>query len=290
MSNTIIGQVGNDAVAEVADLWGTVQAFVTDQGIDFGLNLIAALAIFVIGRWSAKLATSFVRRVCVRANVEETLIKFVGNIVYTALLVFVVTASLERLGVNTTSFAAIIAAAGLAVGLALQGSLSNFAAGVMLILFKPFRVGDFVEAGGTKGVVEEIRIFNTVMRTGDNVQITIPNSQITESTISNYSAKDTRRIDLVVGCGYGDNLQEVKSYLEELLAGDERVLADPAPVVAVNELGSSSVDFVVRPWVKNEDYWTVRWELTERIKNDFDQRGFTIPYPTQDVHVHSASA
>ena len=179
-------------------------------------------------------------------------------------------------------------AIGLAIGFALKDSLANFASGVMLIMFKPFKVGDFVNAGGSSGVIEEIRIFNTFMRTGDNVQIIIPNSQITGGTITNYSAKDTRRIDLVVGCGYSDNLKEVKDFLTQLIAGDERVLDDPAPVIAVNELADSSINFVVRPWVKSADYWTTRWDLTEKIKLGFDERGFTIPFPSQDLFIHKS--
>jgi len=203
--------------------------------------------------------------------------------------VFVVIAAIDRLGIDTTSFAAILAAAGLAVGLALQGSLSNFASGVMLILFKPFKVGDFVEAGGSAGSIEEIHIFNTIMRTGDNVQIIIPNSTITDGTITNYSAKETRRIDLVVGCGYDDDLKAVKEFLVALLKADERILLDPEPFVAVSELGDSSVNFVVRPWVKSEDYWTTRWDLTACIKIGFDEQGFNIPYPTQDVNMHTTA-
>jgi small conductance mechanosensitive channel len=257
--------------------------------VPFAINLLAALAILIIGRWVARLLTGAVRRMMNKANVDETLIKFLANIVYTILMLVVALAAVNRLGVDTTSFAAILAAAGLAVGFALQGSLSNFASGVMLILFKPFKVGDFVDAGGTSGVVEEIQIFNTLLRTGDNVQIIVPNSQITSGKITNFSAKETRRIDLVVGCGYGDNLKEVKEFLETLLAQDERILEDPAPVVAVNELGDNSVNFVVRPWVKASDYWATRWDLTERIKTGFDERGFNIPYPTRDLYVHNVA-
>ena len=255
--------------------------------VPFAINLVVAIIIFVIGRWIARAITAFFRRLANRANVDETLTKFLANIIYTILMTLVVLAALQRLGIDTTSVAAILAAAGLAVGFALQGSLSNFAAGVMLIIFKPFKVGDFVEAGGVSGVVEEIQIFNTLMRTPDNIQNIVPNSAITAGTITNFSAKDTRRVDLVVGCGYQDNLKEVKEFLEQLCQGDERILEDPAPVVAVNELGDNSVNFVVRPWVKSGDYWDVRWELNEAIKNGFDERGFNIPYPSQDVYVHN---
>jgi small conductance mechanosensitive channel len=236
------GDAAGDGANGVEGLWETVVAFVTTQGVEFGLRLLTAIAVFFIGKWIARFLTSLLGRVMTRSNLDVTLVKFVGNLVYALLLALVVMAALDRLGVDTTSFAAIVAAAGLAVGFALQGSLGNFAAGVMLIIFKPFKVGDFIDAGGNKGTVEEIQIFNTLMRTGDNIQIIVPNGAITGGTISNYSAKPTRRIDLVVGCGYGDDLRAVKQYLEDLLAGDERVLADPAPVVAVSELGDSSVN------------------------------------------------
>jgi small conductance mechanosensitive channel len=275
---------------EAAQVWETVVRFVTEQGSSLVMNLLAALVIFIVGRWVAKLLRGIVTKLMARSNVDETLRKFLANMLYGLLLTFVVLAAVDRLGVDTTSFAAIIAAAGLAVGFALQGSLANFAAGVMLILFKPFKVGDFIEAGGSTGIVEEIHIFNTLMRTGDNIQITIPNSQITGGTISNYSAKETRRIDLVVGCGYDDDIRAVKKYLEELIASEERILKDPEPVVAVHELGDNSVNFVVRPWVNTADYWAVRWDLTERIKTGFDEKGFSIPYPQRDVHVHKMTA
>lgn len=266
-----------------------VMKFITEKGSGFAINVVVALVILFVGKWVAKLLGGVGRKLMVKAKVDETLAKFLSNIIYGLLLTLVVLAAIEQLGVDTTSAAAVIAAAGLAVGFALQSSLSNFASGVMLILFKPFKVGDFVNAGGSAGVVEEIHIFHTLMRTGDNVQITIPNSQITGGTITNFSAKETRRIDLVVGCGYGDDLRAVKTFFEDLLAGDERILEDPEPVVAVNELGESSVDFVVRPWVNAADYWAVRWDLTEKIKLGFDENGFNIPYPTRDVHVHGGA-
>ncbi len=281
---------GSNAVkgvtTEAVDAWNQVAAFVAEKGMDLAINILAAIVIFVVGRWVAKLLKGICHRLMTRAKVDEMLARFLTNIIYALLLTFVVLAAIDRLGVNTTSLAAILAAAGIAVGLALKDSLANFASGVMLILFKPFKAGDFVEAGGSKGVVEEVHIFSTLMRTGDNIQIIVPNGQITAGTITNFSAKDTRRIDLVVGCGYNDDLRAVKQFLEELIVDDDRILADPEPVIAVNELGASSVDFVVRPWVKAEDYWAVRWDLNEKIKLGFDERGFTIPYPSQDIHVH----
>ncbi len=279
-----------ELAAEAASLWSQIVAFVTERGFALSMNILAAIAIFVVGRWVAKLLRALSVKLMARAKVDETLSKFLANIVYGLLLTFVVVAAVDRLGVNTTSLAAVIAATGLAIGLALQSSLANFAAGVMLILFKPFKVGDFIEAGGSNGTVEEIHIFSTIMRTGDNVQITVPNGQITGGTITNFTAKETRRIDLVVGCGYGDNLKEVRDFLVSLIAADDRILRDPEPVVAVSELADSSVNFVVRPWVGTGDYWVVRWDLTEKIKLGFDEKGFSIPYPQQDVHVHGATA
>lgn len=279
-----------DSVSEITNsiqpMYDKISAFVVEQGPGYLFKFIAALLIFVIGRWIAKILVHVTRNVMKRAKLDATLMQFLDNILYMGLLAMVVLAALDQLGVNTTSFTAVLATAGLAVGLALKDSLANFASGVMLILFKPFRVGDFIEAGGTSGVVEEIHIFHTKMRTGDNKGITIPNGNITSDVITNYSAKPTRRIDLVVGCGYDDNLRDVKQYLEELVTADGRVLLDPEPVVAVSELGDSCVNFVVRPWVKSADYWDVRWELTERIKTGFDERGFSIPYPQQDLHLH----
>jgi small conductance mechanosensitive channel len=270
--------------------WDEIQQFVVDRGTDFALNVLAALVIFVIGRWFARLGRRLAIAGMRRADIDETLRKFLSNIGYSLLLTFVVVAAVDRLGVDTTSFAAIIAAAGLAIGFALQGSLSNFAAGVLIIIFKPFQVGDYIEGGGTSGVVEEVHVFHTLMRTGDNIRIVVPNSQMTGDTIKNYSDKDTRRIDMIIGCGYGDDLLAVKDFLMQTITADERVLTEPEPAVALDELGDSSINFKVRPWVKNEDYWAVKSDLLEAIKLGFDARGFNIPYPTQDVHVHGISA
>jgi len=205
-------------------------------------------------------------------------------------MVFVFIAALGTLGVETASFAAVIAAAGLAVGFALQGSLSNFAAGVMLIIFRPFKAGDFVEAGGAMGAVEAVNIFNTIMKSPDNKKVIIPNSKITGDSIVNYSAQDTRRVDMVFGIGYDDDIRKAKSTLEQILASDERVLKDPAPTVAVSELADSSVNFVVRPWVKTADYWGVFFDITEKVKLTFDEQGISIPFPQRDIHMFQEAA
>jgi len=251
----------------------------------YGLPLIWAIVVFIVGRIVARIITKVVTKMMTRANIDETLIKFTKTVVYVALMIFVILASLGKLGIETTSFAAILAAAGLAIGLSLQGTLGNFASGFMLILFRPFKVGDFVEAGGVSGVVEEIQIFSTRMRSGDNKEITVPNGQIVGSTITNYSAKETRRVDLVVGVGYNDDLKKVRAVLEDILAKDERILKDPAPTIGVSELADSSVNIVVRPWVKSGDYWPVLFDTQETVKLRFDAEGISIPYPQQDLHI-----
>ena len=251
----------------------------------YGLPLVWAIIIFVIGRIVSGMIANGVAKMMIRSKVDETLVKFGRSLIYIALMIFVILAALGKLGIETTSFAAILAAAGLAIGLALQGTLGNFSSGVMLILFRPFKVGDFVEAGGVSGVVEEIQIFSTKMRSGDNKEITVPNGQIIGSTITNYSAKETRRVDMIVGVSYGDDLKKVRAVLEDILGSDERILKDPAPTIGVLELADSSVNFVVRPWVKNADYWPVLFDTQEAIKIRFDAEGISIPFPQQDVHI-----
>jgi small conductance mechanosensitive channel len=267
-----------------------IQELIDTYVIPWGLNIVLAIAIFVVGRWLAKLIVRGLKRVMKKASMEEVLIGFLSSILNVVLLVVVVIAALEQLGVNTTSLLAVFAAAGLAVGLALKDSLTNFASGVMLIIFKPFKVGDFVEAGGISGVVEVIRIFNTQLRTGDNREIIVPNSQIYGGIITNFSARDQRRIDLVIGIGYEDNIKAAKQILEQIMQAEERILKDPAPVILVSELGESSVDLAVRPWVASGDYWNVRSDLLESIKHQFDAKGISIPYPQRDVHMHQTAA
>jgi len=260
--------------------------FLSTRGVDIGLNILLAIVIFLVGRWVAGLLKKTTKKVLERQKVDATLVGFVTNLTYVILLIFVILAALNRLGFETTSFVAILAAAGFAVGLALQGGLANFAAGVLMLIFRPFKVGDFIEAAGTSGVVEEIQIFTTQLRTPDNKTIIIPNASITSGNITNYSTKPTRRVDLVVGCGYEDDLTKVKDLLNDIIAKDERILADPAPQVAVSELGDSSVNFVMRSWVKSADYWPVYFDLTETVKRRFDEEGLSIPYPQQDVHLY----
>ncbi|UCC81376.1 MAG: mechanosensitive ion channel [Candidatus Zixiibacteriota bacterium] len=225
-----------------------------------------------------------------KGKVDPTLTKFVTNISKIALMTFIIISALGALGVQTASFIAIIGAAGLAVGFALQNSLSNFASGVMLIIFRPFKSGDYVEAGGTGGSVEAIQIFNTTLKTPDNKKVIVPNSQITGDKIVNYSAMDKRRIDLVFGIGYDDSIKKAKDILEKIIAEDKRILEDPAPVIAVLELGDSSVNFAVRPWVNTSDYWAVHFDITEKVKLAFDENDISIPYPQRDVHIHQVTA
>jgi len=252
----------------------------------YSLKIVAAVAIFIVGRWIAKLLRNLVERMMTKGKVDETLVKFVGNITYVALIVIVAIAALNQLGIQTTSFIAIIGAAGLAIGLALQGSLANFAAGVLMIIFRPFKVGDYVEGAGAAGTVEEISIFTTVLKSPDNKIIIVPNAKITGDNIVNYSAKDSRRLDLVIGVSYSDDLQKVKEVLYDILKNDDRILKDPAPTVGVLELADSSVNFAVRPWVRTGDYWTLFFDLKEKIKERFDAESISIPFPQQDVHLY----
>ena len=261
-----------------------------DVAAAWGPRLLAAVAVFVVGRWFIRIITGMIIRAGRRAGTDETLLGFLRHAVHLLLLVVVCIAALSCLGVDTTSLSAILAAAGFAVGMAMQGSLGNIAAGVMLVVFKPFRVGDYVELGGVGGTVVEIQMFSTVLVTPDNVRVVVPNASITGAAISNYSAEDRRRIDLTVDCGYSDDLKAVRAFLQDLVDSDPRILRDPEPVVAVSELADSSVRFVVRPWVDRADYWAVRFDLTERIKLGFDERGFTFPFPSRDVFMHQPDA
>jgi small conductance mechanosensitive channel len=283
--------MNEETVAELAAFdWSELPALLQDKGIDLGLDLgikvATALAIFLLGKFVIRLLVGAISKMMTKQGVDKTLETFICNLVRTALMVVVVIAAIGALGVETTSFIAIFGAAGLAVGLALQGSLSNFASGVLIVLFRPYRVGDFVEAAGIAGSVEQVQILTTILKTGDNKQIIVPNSQIMDSIITNYSANDTRRVDMVVGVSYEDDLDKVRKTIEELLAADERILDEPAPTIAVSELADSSVNFVVRPWVKSSDYWGVKFEMTEAIKKRFDKEGISFPYPQQDVHVY----
>ncbi len=256
----------------------------------YGIQVISAIVIFVIGRWVAKIVSNLVRRMMRKANIDQTLRRFTASMVYIGLLAFVVLAALGQLGIQTTSFIAVVGAAGLAVGLALQGSLANFAAGFLMIIFKPFGVGDYIEGAGVAGTVEDIQIFTTTLKTPDNKIIIVPNAKLTDDNIINWTVKGTRRVDMVFGIGYGDDIDKAKRIMEEVLAQDDRVLKDPAPQVAVLELADSSVNFVVRPWVKSGDYWSVYFDTIEKMKKVLDANGINIPFPQRDVHIYNHEA
>ena len=270
-------------IDEVSQIWVQVQDIVAA----WGLKVLAAIAIFIIGRWVAMAVRKGVRRMMDRASVDPMIVGFVGSITYIALLAFVIIAALGQLGIQTTSFIAILGAAGLAIGLALQGSLANFAAGFLMILFRPFKVGDFIEGAGVAGVVESIQIFTTTMKTGDNKTIIIPNAKLSGDNIVNYSAKPTRRVDMTVGVAYDADLSKVRDVLKDIISKESRIHADPEPLIAVAELADSSVNFVVRVWTNTGDYWGVMFAMNETVKNRFDAEGIGIPFPQRDLHIVS---
>lgn len=252
----------------------------------YGIKVIAAIAIFIIGRWVAKGFRSLTQRLMEKKNVDPTITGFVGNMTYMALLVFVIIAALGQMGIQTTSFIAILGAAGLAIGLALQGSLSNFASGFLMIIFKPFKVGDYVEIAGVDGSVESIQIFTTTLKTPDNKTVIVPNASVTADNIVNWTMKGTRRVDMVFGIGYDDDIDKAKQIMADVLAKDDRILKDPPLQIAVSELADSSVNFVVRPWASIENYWGVYFNAMENIKKALDAAGISIPYPQRDVHMY----
>jgi small conductance mechanosensitive channel len=258
----------------------------------YGLKLLAALAILIIGRWVAKVVTGLIRRVLTKRKLDPTIVTFGANLVYITLMTFVIIAALAQVGIQTTSFIAVIGAAGLAIGLALQGSLANFAAGFLIILFRPFKAGDFIEAAGVMGIVEEIQVFTTKLKTPDNKEIIVPNSKITGDNITNFTAKETRRCELTFGVSYTDDIDKVRALIKKVIDADTRVLKDPAPQIVVGELADSSVNFIVRVWVKVPDYWGVYFDAIENVKKTFDAEGVSIPFPQRDLHVfqHQAAA
>ena len=256
---------------------------------DWVIKIFIALLIYLIGKWIAKRITNFVRKLMEARDSDPTLINFLSNVVYAILLIAVILAALDTLGLPVTSLVAVVGAAGLAVGLALKDSLGNFASGVMLVMFRPFSKGDFVEVAVVAGTVNEVRIFSTILTTPDNKQIIIPNGQVAADTITNYSANDQRRVDIVFGVGYDDDLKVAREVLTRLCAEHPKVLDDPETKIFVMNLGDSSVDFAVRPWAKTEDYWTVYSDLLEQAKVELEAAGCNIPYPQTDVHLHHSN-
>lgn len=265
-----------------------IMPLIQDLLATWGLKVVAAVAILVLGRILAGVIRGMVERGLRRTSFDATLTPFMANVAYVLLMLVVVYAAADTVGIPMNSVVAIIGAAGLAVALAFQGTLSNFSSGILLLTFRPFAIGDFVDAGGTAGTVKEIGVFTTTLATPDNVKIIVPNSSIAGSTIKNFSANPTRRIDLVMGVGYDDDLNLAQDTMMKVITADDRVLEDPAPVVAVDNLGASSVDFVVRPWVNAGDYWQVKWDLTKALKEELEAAGLNIPYPQRDVHLYQA--
>lgn len=276
---------GENKTPDATDIQGWLE-YLEKFAVEYGPKVLGAVLTLVIGLFVVGWVRRGIRAGLTKANVEPTLANFLANLAKMGLLLMVFISAVGKLGVETTSFVAVLGAMGLAIGFAMQDSLGNFASGVMIMFFKPFKAGDFVEAGGTVGIIEEIHIFSTIMKTPDNKKIIVPNGQITGGTITNYSAKDTRRVDLVFGIAYDDSMKEAKAILERLVGEDERILKDPEPVIAIGELADSSVNILCRPWVKTADYWAVYWDLLEKAKEAFDAAGVSIPFPQTDVHLH----
>lgn len=270
---------------QTSDALSTAAETASNLIAQWGLSVVGAIVVLVVGLWVAKRIQGGVKAGLGRQGLDPSLVPFISSLVYWGLVAFVLIAVLGIFGIPTASFIAVLGAAGLAVGLALQGTLSNFAAGVMILIFRPFSVGNWVEVAGAAGSVREIGVFSTTLHTGDNVKVVVPNAQVYGQTVKNFSANDTRRIDLVIGVSYDDDLQVAQDTILSVLGDDARVLEEPAPTVAVHELGDSSVDFVVRPWCKASDYWPLRWHLLRQLKERLEAAGCSIPYPQRDVHV-----
>ena len=256
-------------------------------GSSIGISLLMALAILIVGRQLVKLILRLITVALEKSKVEDTVRIFVTNLLNTLLMILVFIAAINQLGIETTSIIAVLGAAGLAIGLALQGSLSNFAAGILIVIYRPYKVGDYIEAGNHAGTVKDIQIFSTVLKTPDNKIVVVPNGSIMNGSIVNYSDQDTRRVDLIISCSYEDDIDKVRSILEDILKKEKRILKDPKPQIAVAELADSSVNFIFRPWVKRTDYLPVYYSLLEEVKKRFDKEGISIPYPQSDVHIRN---
>ena len=274
--------VANVPVEEAMPMMEKIQA----MGLEYGIKILGALLVLIVGMWIAKAIKKGIVKLMEKKGLDPTLVSFLSALIYVGLQAFVIVAALGELDIQTASFIAVLGAAGLAIGLALQGSLANFASGVLMIIFKPFVVGDFIEAAGTMGSVVEISIFTTVLTAPDNKKVIVPNAQVMGGNITNFNANGTRRVDLVAGISYGDDIDKAKGALEGLLAADARILKTPEPTVAVVEMADSSVNLVVRPWCTGADYWDVYFDTTEAIKKRFDEEGISIPFPQQDVHLY----
>ena len=260
---------------------------ITEIAADFGLRLFYAVLIIFVGRWVVKLLLKIIKSALEKTAVEETVRIFVANLLNTLLMVIIFIAAINQLGIETTSIIAMLGAAGLAIGLALQGSLANFAAGILIVMFRPYKVGDYIEAGSSGGTVLDIQIFSTVLKTPDNKVVVVPNATIMDSSIINYTGQETRRVDIIASCGYEDDIDKVKDILKDILDKDERILEEPEPRIAVSELADNSINFIVRPWVKSSDVLSVKYSILEQIKKRFDAEGISIPYPQRDVHIYN---
>ena len=263
---------------------------IIDMLVGWAINIALALVIFIVGKWMARRVQNTLEKLLRKREVDEVLVDFLGNIASAMVIIVAVVAAFDTLGIPATSFMAIIGAAGLAIGLALKDSLSNFASGVMLVLFRPFTKGDFIDAGGVTGTVNEIHLVSTILTTPDNKLITVPNAMMYTSTITNFSAKDTRRVDMVIGVGYNDDLKVVAEILNRICREHPKVLDTPETKIFINNLGDSAVDFVVRPWAKSEDYWSVLADVLETSKVELEAAGCNIPYPQTDVHLHQVTS
>lgn len=272
-------------MGDLSGLGDTATIFLTT----YGPNILLAIITLIFGLWIVKLIGKLINRALVKSNVDVSLQRFLSNLVTVLLKIMVLVSVISMLGVETTSFVALIGAAGLAVGLALQGSLANFAGGVLILLFKPFKIGDFIDAQGFAGSVFAIQIFNTILKTPDNKRIIIPNGALSNGSITNFSAEPTRRVDMTFGIGYDDDIKKAKGILNDLIEADERILKDPAPVVVLKELADSSVNFAVRAWCNSPDYWNIFFDMQEKVKLEFDSKGVSIPYPQRDVHLYNVS-
>ncbi|WP_199221076.1 mechanosensitive ion channel family protein [Coraliomargarita sinensis] len=263
---------------------------IVDAIASYGMKVLFAIIILVAGLWVARKLRGLFKSALEKKEIDATLVGFFSSLLYGALVIFVVIAAIDKLGVQTTSFVAVLGAAGLAVGLALQGSLSNFASGVLLIIFKPFVAGNFVKIGGELGTVVQVGILQTELKSPDNIKIIMPNSQVMSGAITNFSAHDTRRADMVIGVSYSDDLSKVMDVLQDMISKDERVLEEPAPFIGVSELADSSINFVVRPWVKSSDNWQFKCDFQKAVKERFDAEGISIPFPQRDLHVFQENA
>ena len=269
----------------MTDFVNKLYAFLSEFSMNYGMKIIGAILILIVGRILAGVARKILIKVLNRRRIDNTVVVFLGNIIYALIIIAVILAVLSKFGIEITSFVMILGAAGFAIGFALQGSLSNFASGVMIIVFRPYKIGDFIDAAGIAGVVQEVHLFNTIINTPDNIKVIVPNSKITGDVIKNVTGNDTRRVDMVIGISYGSPIGKAVEIAMNVMKADERVLGDPEPQVAVAELADSSVNLVVRPWVKKEDYWTVRFDVTRKIKEAFDEGGIEIPFPQRVVHM-----